>query len=91
MAALQLRLLISAGTAARAMIAADLSDAARETALAGIRRRHPELSEQQVAQSFLALMYGCGKEKQAVPLEPETARTSAPSLVALGEPRSRTR
>ncbi|MEK6372733.1 MAG: hypothetical protein AABO58_08555 [Acidobacteriota bacterium] len=60
-AALQLQLLRRAGPAARVKIAADLSDAVRETALEGIRRRHPELSEQQLAQSFLALVYGYGK------------------------------
>jgi hypothetical protein len=57
-AALQLRLYREAGTARRSQIAADLSDAVRETALAGIRRRHPEYSERDVACAYLALVYG---------------------------------
>jgi hypothetical protein len=57
-AAIQLRLYREAGTARRTEIAADLSDAVRETTLAGIRRRHPEYSERDVARAFLALVYG---------------------------------
>jgi len=63
MAALQLRLYRAAGPSRRAQIAADLSDAVRETTLAGIRRRHPELSERELAQSFLDLVYGCGRSR----------------------------
>ena len=46
------------GPSGRTRIAADLSDAVRETTLAGIRRRHPELSEREVLDSFLLLVYG---------------------------------
>ena len=45
----------------RAQIAVELSDAVRETALAGIRRRHPEYSEAEVRRSFLTLLYGQAK------------------------------
>jgi len=57
-AALQLELFRALSPGARATIAAELSDAVRETALAGIRRRHPEWTEHQVSRSFLALVYG---------------------------------
>jgi hypothetical protein len=60
-AALQLELLKQAGPARRASIAADLSDAVRETTLAGLRRRHPEFDERQLAQAFIELVYGNGK------------------------------
>jgi len=63
MAALQLRLYQAAGPSRRFQIAADLSDAVRETTLAGIRRRHPELSERELAQSFLDLVYGYGRSR----------------------------
>ena len=62
-AALHLELLRQAGPAARVQIAVDLSDAVRETALAGIRRRQPEISEQELRQSFLALVYGYGQRR----------------------------
>ena len=58
MAALQLELYRAAGPSGRARIAVELSEAVRETTLAGIRRRHPELSEGEVAKLFLALVYG---------------------------------
>ena len=57
-AAIQLMLYRRLGPSGRAQIAADLSDAVRETALAGIRRRHPEYTEAEVRQSFLELVYG---------------------------------
>jgi hypothetical protein len=57
-AALLLRLYQEAGPSRRAQIAVDLSDAVRETTLAGIRRRNPELTEREVADAFLALVYG---------------------------------
>jgi hypothetical protein len=44
--------------AARVQIAVDLSDAVRETAMAGIRRRHPEYSDGEVSRAFLAMLYG---------------------------------
>ena len=45
---------------ARAQIAADLSDALRQTAMAGIRRRHPEYSDRQADRAFRELLYGDG-------------------------------
>jgi len=57
-AALQLRLYRSLTSSARAQIAVDLSDAVRETAMAGIRRRHPEYSNAEVARAFLEMLYG---------------------------------
>jgi hypothetical protein len=60
-AALQLRLYRSVGPSRRAQIAVDLSDAVRETTMAGIRRRHPGLAEREWANLFLALVYGGGR------------------------------
>ena len=57
-AALQLELYRQAGPARRVEIAVELSDAVRATALSGIRRRHPEYSEREVARAFLRLVYG---------------------------------
>ena len=57
-AAIQLQLLREIGPSGRAQIAVDLSEAVRETTLAGIRRRHPEYSEREVASEFLRLVYG---------------------------------
>jgi hypothetical protein len=59
-AAVQLALYRKAGPSGRAQVAVELSDAVRETAIAGIRRRHPEYSERDVAKSFLRLVYGLG-------------------------------
>jgi hypothetical protein len=59
-AAIQLALYRKAGPSARAQIAVELSDAVRETALAGIRRRHPEYSDREVASTFLRMVYGSG-------------------------------
>ena len=56
-AAIQLDLYRNAGPSRRATIAAELSDAVRETTLAGIRRRNPEYSEREVAAAFLRLVY----------------------------------
>jgi hypothetical protein len=61
-AALQLRLYREAGPSGRAQIAADLSDAVRDTALAGIRRRHPDYSEDEVKADFLRIVYGFGEQ-----------------------------
>jgi hypothetical protein len=60
-AALQLQLYREAGPSRRVQIAVDLSDAVRQTTLAGIRRRHPEYSERQVRDAFLHLVYGFEK------------------------------
>jgi len=60
-AAIQLLLYRKAGASRRAQIAVELSDAARSTTMAGIRRRHPEYSEREAALEFLRLVYGLGK------------------------------
>ena len=60
-AAIQLQLYRDAGPSRRAQIAVELSDAVRETALAGIRRRHPEYSDEQVRAEFLRIVYGIGE------------------------------
>lgn len=57
-AAIQLQLYREAGPSRRAQIAVELSDAVRETTLAGIRRRHPEYSEREVTSAFMRLVYG---------------------------------
>jgi hypothetical protein len=62
-AAIQLQRYREVGPAVRAQIAADLSEAARQTTMAGIRRRHPEYSEAEVARSFLWIVYGFGTER----------------------------
>ncbi|HXH37695.1 MAG TPA: hypothetical protein VNN08_03630 [Thermoanaerobaculia bacterium] len=56
--AAQLELYKALGTSGRVQIAVDLSDAVRETTLAGIRRRHPEYSEDELSRAFLTLLYG---------------------------------
>ena len=61
-AAIQLQLYREAGPSRLAQIAADLSDAARATTLAGIRRRNPDYSEEEVRCSFLRLVYGFGTQ-----------------------------
>jgi len=46
------------GPAGRARIAAELSDALRELAIAGVRYRHPEFDEAQVMKEVVAVFYG---------------------------------
>ncbi|HEV7768752.1 MAG TPA: hypothetical protein VGQ76_27415 [Thermoanaerobaculia bacterium] len=60
-AAIQLQLYRDAGPSRRAQIAVELSDAVRETTLAGIRRRHPDYSEEQVRSEFLFIVYRIGE------------------------------
>jgi hypothetical protein len=57
-----LQLYRAAGASRRAQMAADLSDAVRETTMAGIRRRQPELSDREVVETFIALVYGAGRQ-----------------------------
>jgi hypothetical protein len=57
-AALQLRLYRRLTSSERAGIAVELSDAVRVTAMAGIRRRHPEYSTSEVSRAFLEMLYG---------------------------------
>lgn len=61
-AAIQLELYRKAGPSRRVQIAVELSDAVRETTLAGIRRRHPEYSERELRAAFLRLVYGFDKQ-----------------------------
>lgn len=53
-----LELYRQAGAAGRTRIAAELSDAVRQTAIAGIKRRHPDYSFDQLAREFIAVVYG---------------------------------
>jgi len=62
-AAMQLMLYRRLGPSGRAQIAVELSDAVRETSLAGIRHRHPEHTEAEVRRSFLELVYGIRVER----------------------------
>ena len=56
--AVQLELYRAVGSSGRVNIAVELSDAVRETAVAGIRRRHIEYSDDEIARAFLTLVYG---------------------------------
>lgn len=47
-----------AGPARRAEIAAELSEASRELSRAGVRMRHPELSEDEVTREVCRIFYG---------------------------------
>lgn len=57
-AAIQADLYRRADPSQRAQIAVELSEAARLTSIDGIRRRHPEYSEDEVARAFLRMVYG---------------------------------
>lgn len=46
------------GPGGRSRIAADLSDAVRETAISGIRRRHPEYTDAEVTRALIVMLYG---------------------------------
>jgi hypothetical protein len=61
-ARIHLELYRALGPSGRAHIAVELSDAVRETALSGIRRRHPEYSDEEVSHAFLTLLYGTAKK-----------------------------
>ena len=56
--AIHLALYRKLGAAGRARIAVELSDAVRQTTIAGIKRRYPAYSDEQVAQAFLEAVYG---------------------------------
>jgi len=60
-AAIQLDLYRKAGPSRRAQIAVELSDAVRETTLAGIRRRHPDYTAEEVKADFLRIVYRVGE------------------------------
>ncbi|HVR37996.1 MAG TPA: hypothetical protein VMU84_02805 [Thermoanaerobaculia bacterium] len=51
------------GPSERGRIAAELSDALRALALAGVRDRHPEYREEQVLEEVLAVFYGRGVDR----------------------------
>jgi hypothetical protein len=51
------------GAEGRSRIAAELSDVLRQTALASIRRRHPEYSEAEVSRTFLKVVYRIDVER----------------------------
>jgi hypothetical protein len=57
-ATVHLELYRSLGPSGRLQIAVDLSDAVRQTAIDGIRRRHPEYTDDAVSRAFLTLVYG---------------------------------
>jgi hypothetical protein len=61
-AAVQLERYRALGPSGRVQIAVDLSDAVRQTAMDGIRRRHPEYSDERVSRAFLTLVYGPAKK-----------------------------
>ena len=61
-AAIQLDLYRAADASRRAQVAVDLSEAVRETTIAGIRRRHPDYSDRDVARLFLRITYGVDLE-----------------------------
>ena len=63
-AAIQLQLYRRADPSRRVAIAIDLSEAVRRTTIAGIRRRHPEYSEREIARSFLEIVYGGAGKKR---------------------------
>ena len=53
-----LRAYRKAGPARRAEIAAELSEVIRELSRAGVRMRHPELSEEDVTREVCRIFYG---------------------------------
>jgi hypothetical protein len=62
--ALQLRLYREAGPERRAEIAAELSEVIRDLCRAGVRMRHPELSEAEVTREMLRIFYGRGGNRR---------------------------
>jgi hypothetical protein len=60
----QLELYRAIGPSGRLKIAVDLSDAVRQTAIDGIRRRHPEYSDDEVSRAFLTMVYGPPKRSR---------------------------
>ena len=56
--AVQVERLRQAGPEARVAMAAEMSDAVRELALAAIRRRQPELDDRQIARALADRLYG---------------------------------
>jgi hypothetical protein len=58
------------GPAARLSVAFDLSEAARRMALAGIRRRHPDYTDEQVWCAWARLTLGDDRCREAWPNRP---------------------
>lgn len=56
--AIQMRLYREAGPQRRAEMAAEMSDLIREMCRAGVRARHPELSDAEVRREMLRIFYG---------------------------------
>lgn len=56
--AAQVERLRQAGPEARVVMAAEMSDAVRELAVAAIRRRQPELDDTQVARALVERLHG---------------------------------
>lgn len=54
----QFELYRSLTPAERAQIAVNLSEAVRQTAIAGIRRRNPEYTDAEVAETLRRMLYG---------------------------------
>ena len=61
--AVQLALYRKLDSRARAQIAVELSDAVRETALAGIRRRHPGYTDEEVWRALRVILYGRARDQ----------------------------
>ena len=55
------------GTAGRGRASLDMSDFARQTALQGIRRRHPDYDDEQARRALLRLLYGDALTAAAYP------------------------
>jgi hypothetical protein len=61
--AVQLALYRKLDPAARVQIAVELSDAVRQTAVAGIRRRHPGYTDEEVWRELRIILYGQAREE----------------------------
>ena len=60
--AVQLALYRTLDSRARAEIAVELCDAVRETVVAGIRRRHPDYTDEEVWRGLLVILYGQARD-----------------------------
>lgn len=54
----QLARLRELGPGGRSRMAAELSDAVRQTSLAAIRQRHPQYTEDEIRRTFVGIVYG---------------------------------
>jgi hypothetical protein len=62
--AVQLALYRKLDPSARVQIAVELSEAVRETAVAGIRRRHPGYSDEEVWHDLRVILYGPARDER---------------------------